>query len=138
MGNTIRGFESLSLRHFYGRARRHDSGSQIEFMNTKSLSLLAVILLPLAPALVAHAEEQIPSPSDLPAKAEEQTRKPSEQERKSMVEMHEKMAECLKSSRSFDECRNEMRQNMQAFRELHGYECPGCGQGMMKRKGKSG
>jgi hypothetical protein len=42
-----------------------------------------------------------------------------------MATLHRDMANCLDSSRPFDECRQEMRQNMKNLKGK-GY-CPGCG-----------
>lgn len=51
--------------------------------------------------------------------------------RKKMAEMHKKMADCLNSSKSMQECRNEMRSSMRALHD-EGY-CEDCGMmgGMM-------
>lgn len=69
------------------------------------------------------------------ASAESQTQ-PTAEDRESMAKAHEKMAACLRSTKTLNECRTEM---MTSCKQM-GSSCPmlgqqmGQGQGMMKNK----
>ncbi|MGE4132560.1 MAG: hypothetical protein AB7F86_13035 [Bdellovibrionales bacterium] len=51
--------------------------------------------------------------ADATSASQDQSSNLSSDQRKSMAEMHQKMAECLKSDKSLQECQNQMRQTCQ-------------------------
>jgi hypothetical protein len=71
----------------------------------RSCALIAALALAAAaPALAAEPEKAPPSA-------------PSAEQRQKMAEAHQRMADCLKSSRPISECHAEMKQSCQ---EAHG------------------
>lgn len=57
----------------------------------------------------------------------------TKEERQKMADVHTKMAECLNSDKSMDECHKEMRESC---KDMMGKECPMMGMGPMKGKMK--
>lgn len=69
--------------------------------------------------------------ADAPSASTKAMKGPTKEQRQKMAEMHEKMATCLKSDRTIDECRTEM---MKGCDEAFGKDgCPMMGKGMHKR-----
>lgn len=61
---------------------------------------------------------------------------PSKDVREKMAAVHDKMAACLRSDKSFAECRGEMRQNCTATMGEQGCPMMGMGMGMGGRMNK--
>lgn len=91
------------------------------------LTLSAMISLLASPLSFAADKPESQAKSNKTSQRREMT----QEERKEMAKMHQKMADCLNSKKSIQECRNEMRGSMRAMHD-HGY-CDHCGMmgGMM-------
>ncbi len=104
----------------------------------RRLGWLAVSLLALAtPAFADHHEGAAAGSEGKPAKTEKKA--PTPEDRAKMADAHERMAECLRSSKPMKECRSEMKK---ACEGMHG--AGGCtmghhgGQGSDKEHGMHG
>lgn len=58
---------------------------------------------------------------------------PTREQRQQMAKLHEQMAVCLRSDKSFPECRNQMRAACQSTMGAQGCPMMGMGQGMHGR-----
>lgn len=92
-------------------------------MNThagKRAGILIGAMIVAAVAGSASAADQAPTSAE-----------PSKQAREQMAKMHEEMAACLRSEKSFEDCQNQMHQHcMKAMGEKG---CPMMGTGMQHR-----
>lgn len=89
----------------------------------RNTSWLVSLIFGASAALPVAAQAQ-PTATPTP-RASSSRVQPDPEQRKAMATLHRDMANCLDSSRPFDECRQEMRQNMKNLKGK-GY-CPGCG-----------
>ena len=89
-------------------------------------ALTATVLLGSA-AMTFAAEP--PSSQTTPSPA------PSKEMREQMAVAHERMASCLRSDRTFTECRQQMQQNCSQMMGEQGCMMMGPGMGMGKRRG---
>jgi hypothetical protein len=92
-----------------------------DMQNAKSLLLAFAFLISTTPVFVQAAPSTAkPNPS-----AQEWKTEPPLESRKQMALAHKKMADCLASTRPFNECHEEMRTSMMAMREKMGGACCG-------------
>ena len=71
------------------------------------------------PSVQAQEKAEAPKPKTV-----------SKEDRESMAKIHEKMAECLRSDKSIQDCHSSMRKDCQGMGELG---CPGMGEMMRHR-----
>lgn len=94
-------------------------------ISSRRVEVALFAMLIVAAAAVLAAEEPPAAP-------------PSKQMREQMAEVHEKMASCLRSDKSFADCRSEMQNNCKTMMGDQG--CPmmgGMGMGMHDRMKKN-
>ncbi|MDR3608726.1 MAG: hypothetical protein P4M08_15285 [Oligoflexia bacterium] len=94
----------------------------------KKLSLIGLMTFALTSAGTALADDAATNAEHQAHHATEtKTKEPSSETRKQMAEAHQKMADCLKSTKPFSECEEELMKSCPAMKHGH---CP-----MMEGKG---